>query len=69
MKDKKKFSEAELWYLLYVMVAARDALLTQGRDIGDLQPRNIFLNANQHAKIANPLSWPGHITAYRKAVL
>lgn len=51
------------------MVAARDALLTQGRDIGDLQPRNIFLNANQHAKIANPLSWPGHITAYRKAVL
>lgn len=69
MKDKKNFSEAELWYLLYVMVAARDLMVSEGYQIGDLQPRNIFLNPDQHVKVGCILSWPGQVSAYRKAVL
>lgn len=51
------------------MVSAREALVIQGLQIGDLQPRNIFLNASQQAKVANTLSWPGHISNYKSAVL
>jgi hypothetical protein len=59
MKDKKNFTEAELWYLLYVMVSAREAMVLQGMEVGDIQPKNVFLNSNQQAKIACLLSWPG----------
>lgn len=51
------------------MVSAREALVIQGMEVGNLQPRNIFLNANQQAKVANVLSWPGHISNYKSAVL
>jgi len=37
--------------------------------VGDLQPRNIFVNASQQVKIGCILSWPGQVSAYRKAVL
>lgn len=36
--------------------------------MGDLQPRNVFLNANQQVKVGCILSWPGEISAYRKVV-
>lgn len=51
------------------MVSAREALVIQGMEVGNLQPRNIFLNANQQAKVTNVLSWPGHISNYKSAVL
>ena len=43
--------------------------MSQGYQIGDLQPRNIFLNANQQVKVGCKLSWPCQVSAYRKAVL
>ena len=43
--------------------------MSQGYQIGDLQPRNIFLNAEQEVKVACKLSWPNQVSAYRKAVL
>jgi hypothetical protein len=67
--SKARFTEAELWYLLYVLVSARDILTTYSQTIGDIQPRNIFLNAQQQAKVASLLSWPGQVSAYRRAVL
>jgi hypothetical protein len=69
MKSKKKFTEAELWYLLYVLVMACEAMVSQGYQVGDLQPCNIFLNANHQAKVGCLLSWPGQTSAYRKAVM
>ena len=69
IKERKRFSEGELWYLLYAMVAAREALVLQGKEFGDLQPRNIFLNVDQTIRIASPLSWPSHISNFRSAVL
>ena len=68
MKDRRKFTEGELWYLMYGMVNAREALVMQGKQLGDLQPRNVFLNANQQVKLGNVFSWPRFISGYRKAV-
>jgi len=36
---------------------------------GDLQPRNVFLNADQQVKVGCILSWPGEVSAYRKVML
>ena len=52
-----------------MIASAREALVSQGHQVGDLQPRNIFLNAEQKVKVGCKLSWPCQVSAYRKVVL
>ena len=44
-KGKKTiFTEVELWFLLYSLSQAREQALAIGQRLGDVRPKNIFLN-------------------------
>jgi serine/threonine protein kinase len=68
-KEGRRFSESELWYLLLAIVLAKCELDDNSHTLGDLQPGNIFLNAQQAVKVASLYSWPGQTTSYRRAIL
>lgn len=68
-KEAKRFTEGELWYLLYALAMAKSALLEICENVGDIQPRNIFLNETGEIKVASLRSWPGQVSNYRRAVL
>ena len=61
-KGKKHlFNEQEMWYLLFSMAKAKKQ---NGRVLGDIRPKNIFLNEEGSIKLPNRDSWP-----YEKAKL
>lgn len=68
-KEGRRFTESELWYLLLAVVLAKCELDDSSHTLGDLQPGNIFLNAEQAVKVASLYSWPGQTTSYRRAIL
>ncbi len=37
--------------------------------MGNINPKNIFLNEHNEIKLANPLSWPNYVDGYKNAVL
>lgn len=51
------------------MAMAKSALAEIGENVGDVQPRNIFLNETGEIKLASLRSWPGQVSNYRRAVL
>ena len=62
------FPETDLWYLLYILAAAKNDMSSSSPKIGDVRPHNIFLNGKGEAKVANLLSWPEEFTNYLMAV-
>lgn len=48
---------------------AKSALSEICENVGDIQPRNIFLNETGEIKVASLRSWPGQVSNYRRAVL
>lgn len=55
---KSRFTEVELWFLLWGLAKARMQAHSAGEQLGDIRPRNIFLNETGDIKVANSLSWP-----------
>lgn len=58
---------------MYAIVSAKNEYLDLVKDIslnlGNINPKNIFLNEKGSIKVSNPLSWPNHIDSYRNALL
>lgn len=48
---------------------AKDTLAENGELVGDIHPRNVFLNNSGAIKVASLRSWPGQVSNYRRAVL
>lgn len=64
---KSKFLETELWGLLFGLVSARFQAINVGERLGDIRPKNIFLNEKGKIKVSNSLSWPMEITNIQKS--
>lgn len=52
------YEKEKLWYLTFQLCAAATVFHTKGEKVGDVRPRNIFLNDFERVKVANKLSWP-----------
>lgn len=48
---------------------SKNSLSENGEVIGDVHPRNVFLNDVGEVKVACLRSWPGQVSNYRRAVL
>lgn len=55
---KSRFTEVEIWFLLWGLSKARIQAVEVGEHLGDVRPRNIFLNEDGDIKVSNSLSWP-----------
>ena len=53
--------------MLYNLVAAKRDFATHSPKLGDIRPRNIFINQGGDIKISNQLSWPSEGTNDQKA--
>ena len=56
---KSRFTEVEMWFLLYSIGKAREQAFAAEEKLGDVRPKNIFLNEDGNIKVANSLTWPG----------
>lgn len=65
----QKFTEQELWYLLYQLLIGSNAFQRKRQKSGDIRPRNILINDLGHVNIINILSFPDEISNYYKALL
>ena len=63
---KSKFTEQELWYLLFSLVAAKKSMADLHLKVGDIRPENVFLNEDGKIKVANLDSWPCQISNFQK---
>lgn len=57
-KENNYFTETELWYLLYGLLCAANILRKADIKVGDIQPKNIFINPEGQIKVSNLCSWP-----------
>ena len=48
---------------------SKDSLSLNGEIIGDVHPKNVFLNNSGEIKVGCLRSWPGQVSNYRRAVL
>jgi len=48
---------------------SKDSLAVNGEIIGDVHPRNVFLDNSGDIRVACLRSWPGQFSNYRRAVL
>ena len=55
-KEGTFFKESELWYLLYTLSSAKNAL--PNHKIGDARLENVFADGNGRLKVVNCYSWP-----------
>lgn len=65
----QKFTEQELWYLLYQLLIGSSAFQKKRQKSGDIRPRNILINDLGHVNLINVLSFPDEITNYYKSLL
>ena len=63
-----RFSEVELWFLLYSLVRANGQACQLNQQLVDLRPTNIFLNEDGNIKVSTNLSWPLEISNIQKAM-
>jgi len=47
---------------------ARHQATAAGEKLGDVRPRNIFLNEEGKIKVANSLSWPSEVSNIQKTM-
>lgn len=64
---KGRFTETELWGLLFALAEGRRQASAAGERLGDVRPKNIFLNEKGSIKVSNSLSWPLENTNVQKA--
>jgi serine/threonine protein kinase len=62
------YEKEKIWYLLYQLTEAASIFHSRGEKVGDIRPRNIFLNNFERIKVGNTLSWPHETTNYAKAI-
>ena len=55
---KSRFSEVEIWFLLYSLIRANGQACQINQQIVDLRPTNIFLNEDGKIRVSTNLSWP-----------
>lgn len=65
---KSRFTEVEIWFLLWGLSKARIQAVEVGEHLGDVRPRNIFLNEDGDIKVSNSLSWPLETSNVQKAM-
>jgi hypothetical protein len=65
---KGKFTETEIWYLLFSLVDARAQASAIGERLGDVRPKNIFLNEEGKIKVSNSLTWPLEVSNIQKSL-
>jgi hypothetical protein len=53
--------------LLFGLVEARSQAVALGERLGDIRPKNIFLNEKGSIKVSNSLSWPLETTNIQKS--
>lgn len=54
--------------MLYSLSQAREQAIAAGEKLGDVRPRNIFLNEEGKIKVANSLSWPSEVPNIQKTM-
>lgn len=64
---KTKFSEEDIWFLLFALIEARNQAQSVGERLGDIRPKNIFLNEGGQIKASNSLSWPQEMSNIQKS--
>lgn len=64
---KSRFSETEIWFLLFSLIEARKQAAAVGERLGDIRPKNIFLNEVGNIKVSNSLTWPLEISNLQKS--
>ena len=42
--ERRLFKESELWYVLYVLTAAKHDIAGRAKKLGDIKPENVFVN-------------------------
>lgn len=62
------YEKEKLWYLTYQVTSAGAFFHARAEKVGDLRPRNIFLNGLEGVKVGNRFSWPHETTNYAKAI-
>ena len=65
----KPFSESELWYILHQYTMTGGILHSNNKIIGDMRPRNIFLNQTGDLLIGNRYTFIDEECSYDKAKL
>lgn len=55
---KGRFTEQEIWGLLLGLAEAHKEAVLVGQLLGDIRPKNIFLNEKGSIRVTNTLSWP-----------
>ena len=65
---KARFTEVEIWFLLYSMVRARNQAIQINQSLVDIRPSNIFLNEDGRIKVSCSISWPLEISNIQKAM-
>ena len=55
-KEGTAFKEGELWYLLYTLSSAKNAL--PNHRMGNVRLENVFSNKEGRLKAVNSYSWP-----------
>ncbi len=53
---------------MYSLVHAREQAAGVGEKLGDVRPRNVFLDENGGIKVTNSLSWPSEISNIQKTM-
>lgn len=59
--------ETELWFLIFSYVEARKEANLAGEKLGDIRPKNTFLNEDGKIKVSNSLTWPLEISNIQKS--
>ncbi len=62
------YENEKVWYLLFQLCEAASIFHSKGMKIGDVRPRNIFLNNFERIKIGNRYSWPNETNNYEKCM-
>ena len=47
-----------MWYLLFCLVTASNFFSKLNSKVGDIQPKNIFINEMGQIKVSTVFSWP-----------
>jgi hypothetical protein len=57
-----------MWYLLYSIVKAKKQNEDHSKVMGDIRPKNIFLNEEGSIKVPNSVTWPYENSKLAKAL-
>jgi hypothetical protein len=53
--------------LLHSLIEARKQASAAGEKLGDIRPKNIFLNEDGKIKVSNSQAWPSEISNIQKS--